>query len=82
MAGILISTPSMMVDAYNAFVVSGTVQEVALGVTKFILFLLVYIAIIVGVVFIEKSERRIPVQYSNKTQQQLMVQNKHIYHLD
>lgn len=67
MAGILISTPSMMVDAYNAFVVSGTVQEVALGVTKFILFLLVYIAIIVGVVFIEKSERRIPVQYSNKT---------------
>lgn len=67
MAGILISTPIMMVDAYNAFVVSGTVQEVALGVTKFILFLLVYIAIIVGVVFIEKSERRIPVQYSNKT---------------
>lgn len=67
MAGILISTPSMMVDAYNAFVVSGTVQEVALGVTKFILFLLVYVAIIVGVVFIEKSERRIPVQYSNKT---------------
>lgn len=67
MAGILISTPSMMVDAYNAFVVSGTVQEVALGVIKFILFLLVYIAIIVGVVFIEKSERRIPVQYSNKT---------------
>lgn len=67
MAGILISTPSMMIDAYNAFVVSGTVQEVALGVTKFILFLLVYVAIIVGVVFIEKSERRIPVQYSNKT---------------
>ena len=67
MAGILISTPSMMVDAYNAFVVSGTVQEVALGITKFILFLLVYVAIIVAVVFIEKSERRIPVQYSNKT---------------
>lgn len=67
MAGILISTPSMMTDAFGSFVVSGTVQEVALGVTKFILFLLVYIAIIVGVVFIEKSERRIPIQYSNKT---------------
>lgn len=67
MAGILISTPSMMVDAFGSFVVTGTVQEVAFGITKFILFLLVYIAIIVGVVFIEKSERRIPVQYSNRT---------------
>ncbi len=67
MAGILISTPSMMVDAFGSFVVSGSVQEVAFGVTKFILFLLVYIAIIVGVVFIEKSERRVPVQYSNRT---------------
>jgi len=67
MAGILISTPSMMVDAFSSFVVSGTTQEVALGITKFALFLLVYIAIIVGVVFIEKSERRLPVQYSNRT---------------
>lgn len=67
MAGILISTPSMMVDAFSSFVVSGTTQEVALGVTKFILFLLVYIAIVVGVVFVEKSERRIPIQYSNRT---------------
>lgn len=67
MAGILISTPSMMVDAFGSFVVSGTTQEVALGITKFILFLLVYVAIIVGVVFIEKSERRVPVQYSNRT---------------
>lgn len=67
MAGILISTPSMMVDAFGAFVTTGTTQEVALGVTKFVLFVLLYIAIIVGVVFIEKSERRIPIQYSNKT---------------
>lgn len=67
MAGILISTPAMMTDAFGSFVVSGTTQEVALGVTKFILFLLIYVAIIIGVVFIEKSERRIPVQYSNRT---------------
>lgn len=67
MAGILISTPSMMVDAFGSFVVTGTVQEVTLGITKFVLFLLVYVAIIVGVVFIEKSERRIPIQYSNRT---------------
>lgn len=67
MAGILISTPSMMVDAFGSFVVTGTVQEMALGITKFILFLLVYIGIIIGVVFIEKSERRVPIQYSNRT---------------
>lgn len=67
MAGILISTPSMMIDAFSSFVVTGSVQEVAFGITKFILFLLLYIAIIVGVVFIEKSERRVPVQYSNRT---------------
>lgn len=67
MAGILISTPAMMTDAFGAFVVTGTTQEVALGVTKFVLFLLLYVAIIVGVVFIEKSERRIPIQYSNRT---------------
>lgn len=67
MAGILISTPSMMVDAFGSFVVTGTVQETMFGITKFILFLLIYISIIVGVVFIEKSERRIPVQYSNRT---------------
>ncbi len=67
MAGILISTPSMMVDAFGSFVTTGTVQEVAFGITKFILFVLVYVLIIVGVVFIEKSERRVPIQYTNKT---------------
>ena len=68
MSGILISTPNMIAEAFGAFVTTGTVQEVALGVTKFVLFLALYIAIIVGVVFIEKSERRLPIQYSNKTQ--------------
>ena len=53
MAGILISIPSMLKDVFGAYVVSGTAQEVALGVTKFILFLLLYVVIIVGVVFIE-----------------------------
>ena len=68
MAGILISIPSMLKDVFGAYVVSGTAQEVALGVTKFILFLLLYVVIIVGVVFIEKTERRVPIQYSNRTQ--------------
>lgn len=68
MAGILISTPAMINDAFGSFVVGTTTQEIALGITKFILFLILYVGIIVGVVFIEKSERRIPIQYSNRTQ--------------
>ena len=32
-----------------------------------ILFVLVYIIIIVAVVFVQESERRIPIQYSNQT---------------
>lgn len=68
MAGILISTPAMINDAFGSFVVGTTAQEIALGITKFILFLALYVGIIVGVVFIEKSERRVPIQYSNRTQ--------------
>ena len=37
MAGILMSTPAMMGDALGAFVVTGSTQEVALGITKYIL---------------------------------------------
>ena len=78
MAGILISTPSMIKDAFSSFVVSGTAQEVSLGVVKFILFMLLYILIIVGVVFIEKSERRLSVQYSNKSQASYNKNNSYI----
>ena len=38
-----------------------------LGIVKFAIFVLVYLAIIVGIVYIEKSERRIPIQYANQT---------------
>lgn len=67
MAGIIASLPSMFTTAFESFVVSGTTQQVALGITKFIIFVLLYIAIIVGVVFVESAERRIPIQYANKT---------------
>ena len=70
MAGILISTPNMLKDAFTSFVTfqDASTQEISLGVAKFVLFLLLYMAIIVGIVFIEKSERRVPIQYSNRTQ--------------
>jgi len=67
MAGIIATLPTMFVDAWNSLVVGETVQAIALGVTLFVLFVLVYIAIILGIIFEENAERRIPIQYANKT---------------
>lgn len=68
MAGIVSTLPSMFIDVFNEFVVfTGTVQQIALGIVSFLLFVLMYLVIIVGVVFIEASERRVPIQYSHMT---------------
>ena len=63
MAGIIYSLPQMIVDAYNALIVNGSIA----GIASFILFILVYILIILGVVFIEGATRKIPIQYANKS---------------
>ena len=66
MAGIISSIPHMFIETFQSFVLSGD-TSLFLGIVKFAIFVLVYIAIIVGIVYIEKSERRIPIQYSNQT---------------
>lgn len=75
MAGIIATLPSMFVTAWKSFVVEGSTQVVALGITKFILFVIVYIAIILGVVYIESAERRIAIQYANKSNATVSKQN-------
>lgn len=75
MAGIIASIPSMFVDAFNALVKIGTTQETTLGIVSFILYVLVYIGIIIGIVFIENAERRVPIQYANKSNAILGKQN-------
>ena len=67
MAGIIASLPSSFLTAWQSFVVSGSTQVVALGITKFILFVIIYVAIILGVVYVESAERRVPIQYANKS---------------
>lgn len=67
MAGIIATLPAMFKDAYGALVVAGDLQVTLFGITKFILFIGVYLAIVLAVVYEETSERRIPVQYANKT---------------
>lgn len=77
MAGIIATMPNMFIQAWDGMIPDGaTTQQLAFGVTKFVLFVIMYIAIILGVVFVETSERCIPIQYANKsTSSKLAKQN-------
>ena len=66
MSGILLTTPQMFIDTFNALIVESSTSTF-IGIMSFSLFVLLYIAIIIGIIFIEQSERRIPIQYSNQT---------------
>ena len=68
MAGIIATLPQMFIDAFNGLVAfDGTAQVITLGIIKFILFVIVYFAIVIGIIFVQESERRIPIQYANKS---------------
>ncbi len=67
MAGIIATLPEMFITVFTSLVTGKTAQAITFGVVKFILFVILYLAILIGVVFIEESERRLPVQYANKS---------------
>lgn len=73
MAGIISTMPNMFVTAFKDLVGDGSVR----GIIMFILYIIVYIAITLGVVYIEGAERRIPVQYANKSDN--IINGKHNY---
>ena len=66
MAGIISTVPKMFIDTFKTLILNHT-GSLAMGIVGFILFVLVYLLIVVGVIFEESSERRIPIQYSNRT---------------
>lgn len=69
MAGIVATLPQMFIDAFNGLIsFDGSTQVITLGIIKFILFVILYFAIVVGMIFVQESERRIPIQYANKSQ--------------
>jgi len=72
MAGIITTLPGMFTGLWNELVVNG---ENMVGIFTFSLFALAFLAIIIGVIFVEKAERRIPIQYSNKSTSTLGKQN-------
>ena len=68
MAGIIARIPQMFIDAFNSLVAfEGTTQVIALGIIKFLIFVIIYFAIVIGIIFVEQAERRIPIQYANKS---------------
>lgn len=64
MAGIITTLPNMFVSLWNELINGG---KGFLGILTFALFVIVFIGIIVGVVFEECAERRVPIQYANKS---------------
>lgn len=66
MAGIISTVPKMFIDTFQALIIDRT-SSLFIGIIGFILFVITYIALIVGVIFIQESERRVPIQYSNQT---------------
>ena len=71
MAGILASIPYAFTEAWKTLVDMTSTQTIFLGVISFSLFVLVYIAIMLGVLYVQLAERRVPVQYANKTNSSL-----------
>ena len=66
MAGILQSLPSVFVTAFKELVLAETFNTI-IGSLLFGAFVIIYLLIIVGMVWIQLAERRIPIQYANRT---------------
>ena len=66
LAGIVATMPSMFITAFNELITKGEFA-LWLGILLFVLFVIVYFLIIVGVIFVELAERKIPIQYANKS---------------
>lgn len=66
MAGIVNSLPTTFKSAFTSLIQSDSIPQ-TLGIVLFIVFILTYLIILIGVVFTEISQRRIPIQHSSRT---------------
>lgn len=66
MAGIVNTLPSTFITAFRDFVLADTISKV-LGIALFIGFVIAYLVILIGVVYMQISERRIPIQHTTRT---------------
>jgi len=66
MASIVLSLPAVFTGAFRAFITAGTYTN-WVGSLFFILYIIMYLLVVIGVVWITLAERKIPIQYANKT---------------
>lgn len=66
MAGIVATLPAMFVEAFKGLVLNSTLN-MGLGIFLFVMYVIVYFLIIIGVIFVEEANRKIPIQYANKS---------------
>lgn len=73
MAGIIATLPNMFITAFKELVINKS-EIIArgdyaswLGILLFAAFVIIYFLIIVGVIYVELAERKIPIQYANKS---------------
>ena len=65
MAGIISTVPKMFIDAFTSLVTDNS--SLLIGIVSYAVFVIIYLLLVVAIVFVEESERRIPIQYSNQT---------------
>ncbi len=66
MAGIIQSMPTIFTGAYDSFITNSTSSE-WIGIALFLAFILSYVLIIVGIIWMQLAERKIPIQQANRT---------------
>ena len=71
MAGIIASVPTMFMQTWEIF----TEDYSSLGILFFVLFVIIYLLIVIGIIFEQSAEKRIPIQYANKSTSYLGKQN-------
>ena len=66
MAGIVQSLPTTFITVFQDLILSGNFVS-WVGILLFVLFVITYIAIIIGVIYTQQAERRVNIQYSTRT---------------
>jgi preprotein translocase subunit SecY len=66
MAGIVNTLPSTFITAFQDLILADTFTKVV-GIILFVVFIIAYLLILVGVVYMQISERRVPIQHSTRT---------------
>lgn len=66
--GIVANLPTSFITTFNDLVdLTASVSEIAIGIGSYVLFVIVYLAIVVFVVFNEGATRKIPIMYASSS---------------